>query len=97
MAFPAFPTAPPPEETAPAPVMFNQPPPGHWPLRAALLLVWGAVSFGVCYHARTLQFSVAGWPFGYWMAAQGALLVFIVLVVIYAVVLNRAERKAQAA
>jgi len=76
--------------------MVNQPPPGHWLLRAVLLLVWGSVSFGVCYNARALQFSVAGWPFGYWMAAQGALLVFIAVVVIYAVVLNRAERKAQA-
>jgi putative solute:sodium symporter small subunit len=77
--------------------MVNLPPPGHWRLRAVLLLVWGAVSFGVCYHARALQFSVNGWPFGYWMAAQGALLVFIAVVVVYATVLNRAERRAAAA
>jgi putative solute:sodium symporter small subunit len=53
-------------------------------LKAGLLMVWAVVTFGSCYFARDLQFMVAGWPFDYWMAAQGAVLVFMVIVVAYA-------------
>ncbi|MGH6627791.1 MAG: DUF4212 domain-containing protein [Burkholderiaceae bacterium] len=63
-------------------------------LQAVLLAVWAAVSFGVCFFARDLQFMVAGWPFNYWMAAQGAVLVFIVIVAFYAWVMNRMEKGA---
>ncbi len=44
-------------------------------LKAGLLLVWFGVSFVFCFFARDLQFSVGDWPFGYWMAAQGTVLV----------------------
>jgi len=36
---------------------------------------------------------VAGWPFNFWFAAQGAVLVFLGIVVVYAIVKNREERK----
>ena len=58
-------------------------------LKAGLLAVWAAVSFGMCFFARDLQFMVGGWPFGYWMAAQGSVLVFIVIVVLYATLMRR--------
>ena len=58
-------------------------------LKAALLAVWAAASFGVCFFARDLQFMVGPWPFGFWMAAQGAVLVFIAIVAVYAVVMER--------
>jgi len=58
-------------------------------LKAGLLLVWAVASFGVCFFARDLQFLVGPWPFGFWMAAQGAVLVFIVIIVVYAVVMRR--------
>ncbi|RYG09169.1 MAG: DUF4212 domain-containing protein [Burkholderiales bacterium] len=58
-------------------------------LKGALLTVWVAVSFGVCFFARDLQFMVAGWPFNYWMAAQGAVLVFIAILAVYAWAMNR--------
>ena len=32
---------------------------------------------------------VAGWPFNYWMAAQGAVLVFIAILAFYAWAMNR--------
>ena len=53
-------------------------------LKAGLLAVWAAVSFGATFFARDLQFSLAEWPFSYWFAAQGALLAFIGIVVFYA-------------
>ena len=65
----------------------------HLQLKGALLLAWAAVSFGVCFFARDLQHWAAGWPLGYWMAAQGAVLVFILIVVVYAMAMSRFERK----
>ena len=71
--------------------------PQHWPLKAVLLTVWALASFGVCYFARDLQFLVAGWPFGFWMAAQGAVLVFLAIVVVHAWAMNRYDRLAATA
>jgi putative solute:sodium symporter small subunit len=53
-------------------------------LTAALLVAWFAVTFGVAYFARELSGSVFGWPFSFWVAAQGALLVYLALVCVYA-------------
>ena len=58
-------------------------------LKAGLLLVWAGLSFGCSFFARELSFMLAGWPFGYWIAAQGAVLGFIAIVVIYATVMRR--------
>ncbi|MEO7548569.1 MAG: DUF4212 domain-containing protein [Ramlibacter sp.] len=60
-------------------------------LKAGLLLVWFLMSFVFCFFARDLQFSVANWPFGYWMAAQGTVLAFIAIVAIYAWAMSRLE------
>ena len=58
-------------------------------LKAGLLLLWAAASFGAIFFARDLQFSLAQWPFSYWFAAQGALLAFIAIVVFYAWAMRR--------
>ena len=62
-------------------------------LRALLLAAWAAVSFGGCYFARELDAFAGGWPFGYWWAAQGALVAFTGLVAANAWLMNRAERR----
>lgn len=62
-----------------------------WPLHAGLLLTWFVASFGVVFFARDLQDLLPGWPLAFWYAAQGALLVFIAIVVVYARVANRRE------
>ena len=58
-------------------------------LKAGLLALWAIVTFGFCFFARDLQFMVGGWPFDYWMAAQGAVLIFIGIVVVYAAAMRR--------
>ena len=68
----------------------------HLLLKGLLLLVWALVSFGVCFFARDLQWTVAGWPLGYWVASQGALLVFMAIVVVYAVAMSHFEREDEA-
>ena len=58
-------------------------------LKAALLLVWAIASFGVCFFARDMQWRVGAWPFDFWMAAQGSVLVFLGIVVFYAARMKR--------
>ena len=53
-------------------------------ITVALLAVWFVVTFGVVYFARELNGIVLGWPFSFWVAAQGALVVYLVLVCLYA-------------
>lgn len=58
--------------------------PRRWHLHAGLLVLWFAVSFGVVFFANDLQQEVLGWPVGFWFAAQGAVLAFIAIVVVFA-------------
>lgn len=64
----------------------------HLWLKALLLAVWVVVSFGACFYARELQALAQGWPLGYWVAAQGAVLVFLMLLVVYCVAMDKFER-----
>ncbi len=63
---------------------------------AALLLVWLAVTFIVPYFALDLRFYIMGWPFSFWMTAQGTLLVYLAIVAIYGWVMNRRDAQAAA-
>ncbi len=51
---------------------------------ASLLAVWFVVTFVVSFFARELSFSFFGWPFSFWMGAQGALLVYGAIIWFYA-------------
>ena len=64
-------------------------------LRLILLLIWGSVTFGVAFFARDLSFNVLDKPFGFWMAAQGSVLMFLVITWVYALLVNRWERQTQ--
>ena len=60
-------------------------------VRATLLFVLVLASFGMAFFARDLGQTVAGWPLNFWLAAQGSVLVFIGIVVVYAWWMNRHE------
>ncbi len=60
-------------------------------ITAALLLVWGVVTFGATFFARELDFQCFGFPFGYWVAAQGVLWVYLVLIAAYAWTMHRLD------
>jgi putative solute:sodium symporter small subunit len=62
-------------------------------ITGALLAVWFVVTFVATYFARQLSFSFFGWPFGFWVAGQGALLVYLLLIGLYARAMNRLERE----
>ena len=68
----------------------------HWRrtgrLTAALLLAWFLVGFVVTWFARDLDFPFFGWPFSFWVAAQGGIVVFVVLLAVYARNMARNDR-----
>jgi len=65
-------------------------------LRWSLLLAWGCITFGVAYFARDLNVSLFGAPAGFWMAAQGSVLLFLIIVWTYALLVNQWERQTTA-
>ena len=69
----------------------------HWHrnlrLTGLLLCAWFAVSFVLVYFARDLSFSFFGWSFSYWMGAQGALLVYLFIVWVYARRMERLDQE----
>ena len=60
-------------------------------LRGWLLVCWFIASFGIVFFAHDLQQVVAGWPLAYWFAAQGSVLIFILIVALFAWIANRRE------
>jgi putative solute:sodium symporter small subunit len=63
-------------------------------LTTVTLIVWAAVSFGAVLFAKSLNAVVVfGFPLGYYLAAQGSLIVFVLLVFNYARAMNRIDRK----
>lgn len=54
-------------------------------MTGVLLAIWFLATFGVSWFARELQtLTVLGFPFPFFMAAQGALLIYLLLVAFYA-------------
>ncbi|MES2536590.1 MAG: DUF4212 domain-containing protein [Pseudomonadota bacterium] len=61
----------------------------HWQrtrrLTVCLLAVWFALTFGVIFFARELAgLTVFGWPVSFYMAAQGTILVYVIIIGLYA-------------
>lgn len=62
-------------------------------ITAALLAVWFVVTFVVGFFARSLDFTIFGWPFYFWMGGQGALLVYVVIIWYYAHYMNKLDQE----
>ena len=62
-------------------------------LTRILLAIWFVVTFGVSYFARDLSFSFFGWPFSFWMGAQGALVIYVIIIWYYARAMNRLDQE----
>ena len=66
----------------------------HWRrtgrLTALLLALWLATSFCSVFFARELAgLSVFGWPLSFYLAAQGAALVYLAIIAAYALAMQR--------
>ncbi len=53
-------------------------------LTMVLLAIWFVVTFVVSYFARDLSFNFFGWPFAFYMGAQGSLIVYVAIIWFYA-------------
>lgn len=66
-------------------------------LVAALLAVWFAVSFGMAILLKApldrVRWPLPGFKLGFWMAQQGSIVVFVLLIWIYVVAMNRLDRR----
>jgi putative solute:sodium symporter small subunit len=60
---------------------------------AILLFIWFLVTFVMGYYARELSFSFFGWTFAFWMAAQGSLVIYVVIIWYYARYMNNLDRE----
>jgi putative solute:sodium symporter small subunit len=62
-------------------------------LTAVLMAIWFVVTFGIAFFARDLSFNFLGWPFSFWVASQGALIVYFLIIWFYARTMNRLDRE----
>jgi putative solute:sodium symporter small subunit len=62
-------------------------------ITAVLLFIWFVVTFVLGYYARDLSFNFFGWPFAFYMAAQGSLIIYVVIIWYYARYMNNLDRE----
>ena len=61
---------------------------------AGLWLVWFFATFVVVYFADDLdRYSFLGFPLGFFMAAQGSLLIYVLIMACYARFMNRLDKR----
>jgi putative solute:sodium symporter small subunit len=58
---------------------------------ALLLLLWLVLTLGIGLFGQSLDFDFFGWPFGFWATSQGALIVYCLIVWVYAWAMDRIE------
>ncbi len=76
-------------------------PKGHWRANlkcvAILLSIWFVVSFGCGILLRSWMDanmpSIGNAPFGFWMAQQGSIICFVLLLIAYNICMNRIDAK----
>ena len=62
-------------------------------LTAILMVIWFVVTFVIGYYARELNFSFFGWPFSFYMGAQGSLIIYVLIIWYYAFYMNRLDQE----
>ena len=63
----------------------------------SLLAIWCLVSYGAgilfVEQLNAIRIPGTGFPLGFWFAQQGSIYVFVVLIFVYVVLMNRLDRK----
>ena len=70
----------------------------HWAetrsLTTWILILWFIFSMGIFFFANSLNsLTFFGWPLGFYMAAQGSLVIFVVLIVVLNVKQEKIDEK----
>lgn len=60
-----------------------------------LLTVWFIVSYGcgILFVDQLDKFKLGGVPLGFWFAQQGSIYVFVILIAVYVLVMNRLDKE----
>ena len=60
-----------------------------------LLSIWFTVSFGfgIILVEELNQFKIGGFKLGFWFAQQGSIYVFVALILVYILLMNRLDKK----
>ncbi len=63
-------------------------------LTIVLLAIWFVVTYVIGYFAREINsITFFGFPLGFYMGAQGALVIYVVIIFYYAKVMNRRDNE----
>lgn len=64
-------------------------------LLLTLLVIWFVVSygFGILFVDFMNQFTLGGFPLGFWFAQQGSIYTFVVLIFVYVWQMNKLDRE----
>lgn len=63
-------------------------------ITAILLVIWFVVTFVVSYYARELgSITFFGFPLGFYMGAQGSLIIYVVIIWFYARYMNALDKE----
>jgi putative solute:sodium symporter small subunit len=62
-------------------------------ITAILMAIWFFVTYVLAFFARELNFTFFGWPFSFYMGAQGALIVYVAIIFFYARYMSRMDRE----
>ena len=62
-------------------------------LTAVLLAIWFIVTYVVGFYARELSFNFFGWPFAFYMGAQGSLIIYILIIWYYSKTMNKLDQE----
>ena len=67
-------------------------------LTLALLVIWASAGLGcgVLFADALNEFTFLGFPLGFWFAQQGAILTFVILILVYALAMARLDRRLKA-
>ena len=64
-------------------------------IMTVLLVIWAIAGLGcgVLFADALNAFRLGGYPLGFWFAQQGSIIVFVLLILIYSLLLNRLDAK----
>jgi putative solute:sodium symporter small subunit len=63
-------------------------------MTAILLVIWFVVTYVVGFYARELnELVIFGFPFGFYMGAQGSLVIYVVMIFFYAIRMNKLDKE----
>ena len=60
---------------------------------AILMVIWFFATFVIGYFARELSFNFFGWPFSFYMSAQGSLIIYVLIIFFYARYMNNLDKE----